>query len=221
MKTPVKLTILAGLGLCSAMAWAQIYTCVDDKGRKLTSDRPIPECRERDQKELNSNATVKRIVKPAMTEQEKRALNEKRKATEEEKVRNEEEMRKNSAFLNRYPNQTRHDKERNEALNQIDQVMTVASKRMEDLAEQRKTIDAELEFYKKDPKKIPSVIKRQIDTYDANVVTQKRFIADQEEEKKRINTRFDGELERLKVLWRSAATPSSSPSSSPSVATKK
>jgi Domain of unknown function (DUF4124) len=221
MKTPVKLSLLAGLGVCSAMAWAQIYTCVDAKGRKLTSDRPIPECTEREQKELNSNATVKRIVKPAMTEQEKRALNEKQKAAEEEKFRIEEEKRKNSAFLSRYPNRARHDKERNEALNQIDQVMKAASKRLEGQAEQRKTIDAELEFYKKDPKKIPIALKRQIDTYDTNVLTQKRFIADQEEEKARINARFDEELERLKALWLAAAASSSNPSSGPSVAAKK
>jgi Domain of unknown function (DUF4124) len=203
------------------MAWGQIYTCVDAKGRKLTSDRPIPECTEREQKELNSNATVKRIVKPAMTEQEKRALNAKHKADEEEKLRLEEEKRKNSAFLSRYPNRARHDKERNEALSQSDQVIKSASKRLESQTEQRKTIDAELEFYKKDPKKIPIALKRQIDAYDANVVTQKRFIADQEEEKTRINARFDEELERLKVLWQSAATPSGNPAGgSPGVVKK-
>lgn len=207
MKTAVKLTILAGLGLCSAMVWAQIYTCVDDKGRKITSDRPIPECRERDQKELNSNATVKRIVKPVMTEQERRAIAEKQKAEEEAKIRAEEENRKNSAFLSRYPTRTRHDKERNEALAQVDQVMKAATKRIEELTEQRKAIDAELEFYKKDPKKIPLNLKRQVDTHDTNVTAQKRFMAEQEEEKKRTNARFDQELTRLEALWLAAASP--------------
>jgi Domain of unknown function (DUF4124) len=212
MKTTVKLSFLAGLGLCSAMAGAQIYTCVDAKGRKLTSDRPIPECTEREQKELNSNATVKRIVKPVMTEQERRALAAKQKSDEEDKVRLEEEKRKNDAFLSRYPNQARHDKERNEALAQVDQVMKAGNKRIEDLAEQRKTIDAELEFYKKDPKKAPATLKRQIDNHETSVAAQKRFMADQEEEKARVNARFDQELIRLKALWHSAATHSIAPS---------
>ncbi|WP_432214584.1 DUF4124 domain-containing protein, partial [Salmonella enterica] len=41
-------------------AWAQggIYTCVDAKGRKLTADRPILDCIDREQKELNASGQV-------------------------------------------------------------------------------------------------------------------------------------------------------------------
>ena len=31
-----------------------IYTCTDAKGRKLTSDRPIPECHDREQRVLKT-----------------------------------------------------------------------------------------------------------------------------------------------------------------------
>ena len=51
------------------MAAAQsIYTCVDSKGRRLTHDRPIPDCIDREQRELNSNGTVKRAIGPTLTE---------------------------------------------------------------------------------------------------------------------------------------------------------
>jgi hypothetical protein len=35
-----------------------IYTCIDDKGRRLTSDRPIAECNAREQQILNRDGSV-------------------------------------------------------------------------------------------------------------------------------------------------------------------
>jgi Domain of unknown function (DUF4124) len=207
MKLSLKLTMCAGLWLSSALAWGQIYTCVDAKGRKLTSDRPIPECADREQKELNSSGTVKRTVKPVMTAEEQRVFDEKEKQAVEERLRLNEEKRKDRALLTRYPNRPVHDKERADALAQVDEVMKAATKRVGELAVQRKEIDTELEFYKKNPTKIPLSLKRQIEDNDASVAVQKRFIADQESEKKRTDARFDDELVRLKKLWLLTASP--------------
>ena len=202
MKPFVSAAILASLLCLSSMsAWAQIYTCVDAKGRKLTSDRPIAECIDRDQKELNSNATVKRTVKPTMTAEEQRVFDEKQKVQAEDQARQAEEKRKDRALLTRYPSRTAHDKERAETLAQVDDVIKAAIKRQGELTAQRTGINTELEFYKKNPSKIPLSLKRQIEDNDNSTAVQKRFVVDQESEKKRINARFDEELVRLKVLW--------------------
>jgi Domain of unknown function (DUF4124) len=207
MTSSVRLSVFAVLWLASALAWGQIYTCIDAKGRKLTSDRPIPECAEREQKELNSSGTLKRTVKPVMTAEEQRVSEEKEKQATEERLRLNEEKRKDRALLTRYPNRASHDKERADTLAQVDDVMKAATKRIGELAAQRKEIDTELEFYKKNPTKIPLSLKRQIEDNDASVAVQKRFIADQESEKKRTNARFDDELLRLKTLWLLTAAP--------------
>ena len=209
MKISVKITITAGLWLASALAWAQIYTCVDAGGKKITSDRPIPECAEREQKELNSSGTVKRTVKPVMTAEEQRLFDNKQRAENEERSRIAEEKRKDRALLTRYPNRASHDQERTEALTQVDDVMRAATKRIGELATQRKEVDAQLEFYKKDPSKAPPSLRRQVDDNNNSVAVQKRFVIDQEGEKKRINARFDDELVKLKTLWQlTAAVPS-------------
>ena len=44
-----------------------IYTCIDAHGRRLTSDRPIPACIDREQRELNRDGTVRRIIPPTLT----------------------------------------------------------------------------------------------------------------------------------------------------------
>jgi Domain of unknown function (DUF4124) len=214
MAHAIKALTLATLWLGSAAAWSQIYTCVDAKGRKLTSDRPIAECIDREQKELNVSGTVKRTVKPVMTAEEQRIFDDKQKAEAEEKARIDEEKRKDRALLTRYPNRASHDQERAEALGQVDDVMKAATRRIGELAAQRKDINTELEFYKKDPSKAPFSLKRQIEDNDNSVAVQKRFILDQESEKKRINIRFDEELGKLKSLWQMAGSTSGSPATS-------
>ena len=208
VRVGIKTAMVAALWLASAAAWSQIYTCIDANGKKITSDRPIPECAEREQKELNSSGTVKRTVKPVMTAEEQRVLDDKLRAENEERTRLAEEKRKDRALLTRYPNRASHDQERTEALAQVDDVMRAATKRIGELGTQRKEIDAQLEFYKKDPNKAPPTLRRQVDDNNNSVAVQKRFVIDQEGEKKRINARFDEELGKLKTLWQlTAAVP--------------
>ncbi|MBC7379525.1 MAG: DUF4124 domain-containing protein [Burkholderiaceae bacterium] len=178
-----------------------IYTCVDGKGRKLTSDRPIVDCIDRVQKELNPSGTLRRQIGPSLTAEERNRLEEQEKLQAAKIAREAEEKRRDRALLTRYPDRAAHDKERNEALAQVDEVMKAATKRIGELAAQRKSIDTELEFYKGDPSKAPPYVRRQIEENDRSTVVQKRFIAEQEGEKKRVNSRFDEELDKLKQLW--------------------
>lgn len=180
-----------------------IYSCVDSKGRRLTSDRPIVDCLDREQKELGNSGTVKRVVPPSYTADERAKLERQRKAEELEQARINEEKRRDKALLIRYPNQAVHDKERAEALRQIDDVIEAVKKRGTELTKQRRDIDLELEFYQNDVSKAPPWLKRKIDDNAQQVVVQNRFLNDQAQEKQRINARFDEELVKLRTLWAS------------------
>lgn len=194
---------LAGLG--SHAAAQGIYTCVDAKGRTITSDRPIIECLDRTQRELTRSGTVKREVGPSLTAHERALQEEKDKQAAEARAREAEEKRRDRALLLRYPNRTVHDQERATALGQIDEVIKASSKRTLELAEQRKAINAEFEFYVKDPSRAPVSLKRKLEDNESSVGVQKRFIAEQEQEKKRVNSRFDEDLVKLRELWPMAA----------------
>ncbi|HQR99716.1 MULTISPECIES: DUF4124 domain-containing protein [unclassified Polaromonas] len=193
--------VALGACLCSIAQAQGIYSCVDGKGRKITADRPIAECIDRPQREINPSGTVKRVVGPSLTAQERAAQEQKDKAAAEVRAREAEEKRRDRALLLRYPSRAVHDKERAEALDQIDVVIKAASKRTTELAGQRKAIDADFEFYKSDPAKAPASLKRRLEENDSSVAVQKRFIADQDAEKKRVNMRFDEELVKLNQLW--------------------
>ena len=193
------------LGACLAGASAQsIYSCTDARGKKLTSDRPIPECLDREQKELNPSGSVKRSVGPSLTAPERERIEAEQRKAAEDKARITEERRRNRALLMRYQDQAAHDRERADALKQVDEVIAAANKRLAELDKQSDAIKAELEFYKNDATKAPAKLRRQIAEHDDAVRAQQRFIADQAVEKKRVNDRFDEELARLKPLWNGA-----------------
>lgn len=205
---------LAGLG---AASWAQeIYTCVDAKGRKLTSDRPIMECLDREQKVLASGGTtVKRVVR-TLTAAEQAELDEQNKREAEEQARQAEEKRKDRALFSRYPNEAAHQKERAGALLVIEALISTAQTRVIELKAQRRDLDSQLEFYQKDPNRAPAMLKHRLEENGRNMAAQHRFIHDQEEERRRINQRFDEEASRLRPRWPGgAASPVARASSTP------
>jgi len=200
--------VAACLVLAHSSAHGQrIFTCVDDKGRKLTADRPIVECIDREQKEISPSGTVVRRIGPSLTAKERAAEDERARKATEERNRLAEEKRRNRALLNRYPDQKAHDKERIAALATADAVITAADRRLQDLDGQRTRLAQELEFYKGDLSKAPPVLRRQSEEIARQAQAQKRFIADQHDEKKRITARYDEELVRLKALWAQHAAP--------------
>lgn len=195
-------------GLCAAVAaqnapanTQSVYTCVDKQGRKLTSDRPIPECIDREQRELGPTGTVRRVIGPTLTDHERAALEVERRKEQEERNRIADERKRERVLLARYPDKASHDAERALALAQVDAVTATATQRIADLHGRRKTLDLEMEFYRKDPAKAPMMLRRQLAENDEEVQEQRRFIAGQDQEKRRIHQRFDEELAQLRKLW--------------------
>ena len=199
--------------LMSALAWMSgaqtapdnspggVYTCVDSKGRRLTADRPIPECEDREQRVLNPSGTLKKTVGPAMSAQDRASQEVRDRQAQEARERVADDRRRDQVLLARYPNRAAHDKERAAALAQIADVVEVANRRLLDLAEQRSKLDRELEFYKKDPSKAPAYLQHQVDDNALSVDQENRFLREQEQERGRVNQRFDNELARLRELW--------------------
>ena len=210
LRTALTVIAVSAAFVAGPAAAQNIYTCVDGKGRKITADRPIAECTDRTQQELNRSGTVKRVVGPSMTAQERAAQEEKDKAAAEVRAREAEDKRRDRALLQRYPTRAVHDQERVTALAQVDEVIKASNKRTFELAEQRKAIQAEFEFYAKDPSKVPPSLKRKLEENDHSSAVQKKFIQDQEQEKKRVNLRFDEEQVKLKQLWAMREAPAGS-----------
>lgn len=197
---------IAGGALLASTVHAQsgMYTCVDAKGNRIVRDRPIVECLDREQNQLGNSGTVRKTLPPSYTADERARLDAQRKLEDEQRARVQEERRRERALMTRYPNQGVHDKERADALAQIDEVIGAVNKRELALVAQRKDINLELEFYQNDVNKAPNWLKRKIEDNEKQMRVQKRFLDEQAQEKQRINARFDEELVKLRQLWTAA-----------------
>jgi hypothetical protein len=215
--------LLACLG--ADVGWAQaqepaggIYTCVDRNGRRLTADRPIPECLDREQRELSPSGTVRRQIGPSLSENDRAVQEAQRRKEAEDRARVLEERRRERALTARYPDKATHDVERAAAIQLVDDVTATAEKRIAELKQQRKGFDTEMEFYKRDPNKAPMTLRRKIAENEDSIAEQQRFLAGQDQEKRRVHQRFDLELAQLRKLWdaqRLPAAPTAAASAAP------
>ncbi len=196
----------------------QIYTCVDAEGRKLTSDRPIRQCLDREQKILNPSGTVKGTLGPVLSAQERSEQAMRAKAENEERARQNEEKRRDRALLVRYPSPEAHQKERAEALAHVALVKQSAVLRVNQLQQDKAKLTEEMAFYQKDPTKAPPKLRRQIDEVNQALAAQDRFMVEQDSESQRINSRFDEEYQRLLVLWRKDEATQHTPAAIPAKA---
>ena len=178
-----------------------IFTCIDAKGRKITADRPIVDCMDRDQQELSRSGAVVRRMPPAPTAHERAAHEAREKADAAEQARLSDDKRLERALILRYPNAAVHNRERHAALAMIDDVIASSSQRGLELTAERQATASEMEFYAKDLTKVPFALKSRIDAINANSRAQQTFVANQATEKLRINQRFDEEMGALKPLW--------------------
>lgn len=195
-------TVWAGASLAQGLAnTGGIYACTDANGRRITADRPIASCVDREQRVLGNTGVELRRMGPTLTEQERVALEAKRRQEQAAQLRAREERLRERAVLARFPNQTVHDAARAEALAQVDDVISVAQKHQMELKERRRKLNTELEFYQNDPKKAPANLRRQLDDNTESQEEQARFLKQQNAEKLRINQRFDVELQQLRKLW--------------------
>lgn len=197
-----------------------IYTCVDSAGNRLTADRPIPACLDREQRELNPSGTVKRNVPPVPTALERAQQAERERLAELARSQRNRERQLDQALALRYPTAAAHDKEREATLAQTDERIRLAQVRLGDLAKQRTVAELELEFYKNDPSKAPAALKRQLVDIDNSTAAQKRFVAEQEAEKLRLQHRFDEERVRLRTLWAKEPSPAAPAASAPALSSQ-
>ena len=201
----------------AAPAWAQssgagfgngasVYTCVDDRGNRLTSDRPIPECNAREQRVLNHDGSLRRVIPPPLTADERaeREAAERRAALV--RAAQADAVRRDRNLVNRYPDEATHRNAREKALDTVRAAIKATEARLKELAAERKPLFDEAEFYKGKP--LPMRLRQAIDGNDAAVDAQKNSAQNQAVELERINRLYDAELERLRRLW-SGAQPGS------------
>jgi len=149
---------LGGLALCALVvpllsaaqgtrSTAGIYSCVDAQGRRLTSDRPIPACVNREQRVLNSDGSVQRVLPPTLTAEERAERDAAERKAELARAAQADAVRRDRNLMARFPDEATHHKAREAALDTVRLAMTATALRVRELAAERKPLMDESEFY--------------------------------------------------------------------------
>jgi hypothetical protein len=176
-----------------------IYTCTDDKGNKLTADRPIAACSHKEQRVLNRDGSLKFIHPPTLTADERAEKEARERKAAEQRAAQADAVRRDRNLMARYPTEEMHYRAREAALDPVRLAMKRSDQRLKELAAERKPLVDETEFYVGKP--LPAKLKQQLDANEASTEAQKAAIANQEAEVVRINRFYDAELDRLRRLW--------------------
>ncbi len=179
-----------------------IYTCIDDHGRRLTADRPIPECTAKEQRILNSDGSLRAVLAPTLTAEERAEKEARERKLAEARAAQADAVRRDRNLMLRYPTEESHQRAREAALETVRIAMRASEQRLHELAAERKPLQDDAQFYV--GKALPLKLRQALDANDAATDAQRNAVANQEAELQRVNGLYDAELERLRRLWAGA-----------------
>ncbi|MCY7314090.1 MAG: hypothetical protein LH480_00230 [Rubrivivax sp.] len=179
-----------------------IYTCIDSTGRRWTADRPIPECVHKEQQVLNRDGSVRAVVPPTLTAEERAVKDARDRAAADARVAQADAVRRDRNLVVRYPDEATHQRAREASADTVRLAIKATEERLRELEAERKPLRDEAEFYQGRP--MPAKLKAAMDANDASVQAQRASSANQEAELVRINRIYDNELQRLRRLWAGA-----------------
>ena len=194
----------AALSALPVGARAQLYVCTTN-GRTLTGDLPPPECGNVEIRELNRDGSIKRVIEPPLTPEQKKARELEAKQRRERETQAQEQLRRDRALLETYASEDEIETSRDRTLAQRQALIDRANQQLKEFKMDRKRLDDESEFYAK--RQLPEKLKRALDDNAALQQQQLHAIDDIRADMERINERYDAELRRFRELVMRGATP--------------
>lgn len=179
-----------------------IYTCIDANGKRLTSDRPIRECIDREQRVLNRDGSQRSVVPPSYTADERTRLEEQQRRRQAELAARQDAIKRDRNLMARFPNEEAHARAREAALDDVRNAVRLSELRLEQIRKDRKPLLDEAEFYV--GRSLPGKLRAQLESLDASAEAQETLVQNQRAEVDRINALYDLELDHLRKLWSGA-----------------
>ncbi|HEY4039934.1 MAG TPA: hypothetical protein VGM15_14020 [Burkholderiaceae bacterium] len=196
---------MAALSALPLAAWSQLYVCTTPGGRTLTGDAPPNDCQNVVIRELNHDGSIKRVIEPPLTPEQKKKRDEDEKKRHQREMQAQEQLRKDRALLETYATEDEIEASRDRTLASRQTLIDRANQQLKEFKLDRKRLDDESEFYVK--RQLPDKVKRALEDNTALQAQQLKTIDDIRADMQRINERYDAELQRFRELVMRGATP--------------
>jgi DNA repair exonuclease SbcCD ATPase subunit len=197
--------LLAALMALPVGAHAQLYVCTTPGGRTLTGDLPPPECQNVQIRELNRDGSVRRIIEPPLTPDQRKKRDEEDKARRERERGAQEQLRKDRALLEAYAGEDEIESARDRVLAERQALIERANQQLKEYRADHKRLEDESEFYAK--RTLPDKLKRALADNTELQEQLRHQIEEIRADMQRINERYDADLRRYRELVLRGATP--------------
>ena len=207
MKTRVPpLLLLACLPLAAGSASAAgpapartVFSCQDDSGRTVFSDRMPAACAHRPVRELRSDGLVRREIAPPLSpEQQRQRQSEERGRALAVQERSRSAAR-DRALLDAYPDMDALHATRQRHLADIDDEIAASQRRLAELRAEHGEVQGRAAA--PDGRVVPAS-NRRLAELSATIVAEEKHGAQRRVERERVQRRFDQDAERLQALLR-------------------
>lgn len=186
----------------STPAQPRIYSCEDDQGRVISSDRPIRDCARREMRVLNRDGSLREIVPPPLTREQRKQAERAELERKDAQARTRARQARDRSLLITFEDENSLETMRRRHLAEIDAEIRVATGRILTLDKDLKTAQAEADRQQRERagRPLPFIFHQRITDAANAILAEDALIRDRQNERERINERFDADATRLREL---------------------
>lgn len=187
----------------------QIYSCEDAQGRTISSDRPIADCARREMRVLNRDGSLRKVIPPPLTRDQRKAAERAALERQDELARLRARQARDRSLLITFEDEASLEAMRSRQVAEVDSEIEMATKRILTLDRELKTAQGEAARFQTDNqgRNLPFAFQQRITDAANAILAEDSLIRDRQNERDRINERFDEDAARLRVLLGVPAAP--------------
>jgi hypothetical protein len=199
--------VAAALTVFPTVAWSNFKCTPPGSKTPHYYDYLPPECAGVEARELNQDGSLKRIIPPPLTQEQKRAIAEKEKRKADCRKQNQARAQEDDALLERHLTEDTLQAARYRALGDQLKRIDQANDRLKGIRLKRKELEEQAKFFEP-PHQMPVNLAADLDANHELEQNELQTIEDASLEIQRTNDRFDADLKRYREVVNGTAKPS-------------
>lgn len=186
------LSLLTIMLFLTQPGWAQLYKWVDEKGKVHYGDRIPPEYANRGSTELNQKGVPIRKTAPAMTAEQRKAIEDDKERQKLASVKEAEQKRKDEALLAIYMNEQEIEQAKQRNLSTIESVIKGSENRIAELQRRRQDIEAQ--------KPIPTYLQKELTTSESEINILRELVEQKKKEAALLTAKYENDKQRFQEI---------------------
>lgn len=186
--------------LCSVPAQAKLYKWVDENGQTHFGDKIPTQYLSKEHKELNEQGATIKTYDAAETEEERAEKRRQERARKEEEKKAKLQAKRDRVLLDTYTTERDLIAAKTARLDAVASQMQLSESIIADAERKLEATEKQMTAIKASGRKVPKNISDKMVREEKQLATQRKIARGHLEREQKINTQFDGYIERFREL---------------------